>query len=124
MIQGAHAEVQISETKPVFYFYIAAAAGGLGEEAAITPDNFALSKMEVKKDKNERRLVVGKSGWYSGSKSGADKKATQGFTSEKISDGVFKVAVTQELQPGEYCFFRPIAGAGTFFPFGVQGAAK
>ncbi len=124
VVAGAHAELQIAEARPVFYFYISAAAGGLGEEAAVTPDDFALSEMQIKKEKNERRLTIGKVGVYSGAKMGADKKAVRQFAVEKAGEGIYKVSVTQDLKPGEYCFFRPIAGQGTFFPFGVQGAAK
>jgi len=120
VIEGAHAELQISESRPVFYFYISAAAGGLGEESAVTPEDYVLSEMQIKKDKNERRLTIGKVGAYSGAKMGADKKAVRGFDVEKVGEGIYKVTVSQDLKAGEYCFFRPIAGQGTFFPFGIK----
>ncbi len=120
VIEGGNAAVQITERRPTFYFYFGNVGGGLGEDANLSPDDYALSAMEIKDKGKTRRLVVGKAGWYSGSKAGVDKKAVRGFNSEKVSPGVFKITVEQDLAPGEYCFFRPIGGAGTIFDFGIK----
>lgn len=120
VIEGGSADTQISDRRPTFYFYFGSVSAGLGENATLSPDDYALSAMEIKDSGKTRRLVIGKSGVYAGSKSGVDKKAVRGFASEKVSPGVFKITVEQDLAPGEYCFFRPIGGAGTIFDFGVK----
>src|ERR1041384_962503 len=119
VIEGGHASLQVAERRPTFYFYFGTASAGLGENANLSPDEYVLSLMDVKDSGKTRRLVVGKSGFYGG-KSGADKHAVRNFASEKIAPGVFKATVEQDLADGEYCFFRPIAGAGTIFDFGVK----
>ena len=121
VIEGGHAAVQLADNHPIFYFHFAAVAAGLGENVAQTPDDYVLSKLELKN--KERRLVVGKQGLYSGSKVGADKKKLAGFTVEKVGDATYKVTPEKNLADGEYCFFRPIAGQGTFFDFGIQTVA-
>ena len=116
VIPGGHAPVRLAERRPVFYFYFGQTAAGLGENASNDPADYELSAMEVKDKGTTRRLVIGKAGLYGG-KSQTVKNAAQGFASEKIADGVFKVTMHQNLEDGEYCFFR--LGAGTVFDFGI-----
>jgi len=84
--------------------------------------------MEVRKDHNERRVVVGKSGMsYS---SGFDPKQVREINAEKVSTGIWKVTPKTELADGEYCFLYAgntavvgwgpvLGGPGKGFCFGV-----
>jgi hypothetical protein len=132
VLSGPQAALQISDVRPTFYFYFEETQHGLSraDGAVTTPNEFFLSQMEVRKTKNERRLVVGKVSW-GGSSFGPDQKATRPFDSEKIAPGVYKVVPTRDLDDGEYCFLytgsTPVGGFGFMagganraFDFGIR----
>jgi len=133
VLEGKHAELQLPTRRPTFYFYFEKTESGLSDarKDATSPSDFTLAKMEVRDSKNQRRLVIGKIGLYSGTKSSLDKKAVVELTSEKIANGIFKVSPDADLADGEYCFAytstTPLVsygfvtgGAGQVFCFGVQ----
>ena len=107
VLSGAHAQTQLKETEPVFYFYFAKAEANLGsmDISATSPDDYALG----------------------GYHAGLNKKDIRPFTSEKISDGIFKVTPAT-LKPGEYAFVQ-LAGARMvtalkMFDFGIAGVGS
>lgn len=128
-IAKANAQLQLTERKPVFYFYIGrvAAVGeqlGAGEfMAAQGPNEIALAQFTVRKDDkhDERLLEVSSHGAY-GSSSGIDRKAIREFDAEKVAEGIYKVVPKADLADGEYAFL-PIQsrGYGRFYGFGVTG---
>ncbi len=136
VVDNLHAEVQMNTRRPVFYFYFEKTQAGLSQisrDAATGPQDFTLVKMEIKESKNERRFVIGKSGAFGSSSSGASKKAIQALGHEKISPGVYKITPNEDLPDGEYCFIytgtTPLVGlnfaaggGGKVFCFGVQSA--
>jgi hypothetical protein len=58
--------------------------------------------MEVRKDHNERRVVIGKVGMSSSS--GFDPKQVRETDAEKVATGIWKVTPKGDLTDGEYCF--------------------
>jgi len=99
----AHSDLQLT-AQPVFYFYFEKTQSGLSDESrsATNPQDFTLLNMEVRKDHNERRVVVGKSGWSNSN--GFDPKQIRETDAEKVATGVWKVSPRTELPDGEYCF--------------------
>lgn len=127
VLSGAHAQTQLKETEPVFYFYFAKTDASLGsmDVSATSPDDFALGIMEahVSHDQPVRRLEISKVS-LGGYHAGLNKKDVRPFTTEKISDGIFKVTPTA-LKPGEYAFIQLVGArmvtALKMFDFGIAG---
>jgi hypothetical protein len=130
VLSGAHAQTQLKETEPVFYFYFAKSDASLGsmDVSATSPDDFALGIMEahVSHDQPVRRLEISKVN-MGGYHAGLNKKDVRPFTTEKISEGVFKVTPTS-LKPGEYAFIQLVGArmvtALKMFDFGIAGGGK
>ncbi len=130
IVRGTRAALRVAEKQPTFYFYFDeksnafSSSSSLGATAS-SPNDFALARMERKKD--ERQLVVGQFGMFGGS-SGMRSKDTLPFEVQTIRPGVYKVQPHEELGPGEYGFFYA-GGAqlmgmtgGKVFDFGVNPA--
>jgi hypothetical protein len=134
IMNSAHARLQL-DAQPVFYFYFVKTQSGLGDPnvPVVTPEDFTLLKMEVKKDKDERRVVVGHIGLY-GSNGHHESKALEEIDSQKIDSGIYKVTPRTELSDGEYCIvftgndaiggYWMAAGPGKAFCFGIKTGLK
>jgi len=130
VLTGPHAELQLKETEPVFYFYFAKSEASLGsaDVSATSPDDFALGAMEahVSHDQPVRRIEISKAS-MGGYRTGLNKKDVRVFTTEKVSDGIFKVTPTA-LKPGEYVFVQlmgaRMVNAMKMFDFGIVGGGK
>jgi len=106
-LYGASAILQITAAAPgTFYYYEQPQQEGAfaTSTATTSADDLVLARMEVRADKNERRLAVGKEGFFGGKTSGLDPKAYVPMTTEKVSDGIYRLGPVQALPPGEYCF--------------------
>jgi hypothetical protein len=126
IIPGARSSVRSGDDRPVFYFYFedkAAALGktGFGAQTVSNPSQFALVKLEVKKD--HRETVIGTIGFGSAS-SGTESKSMIAFKADRIRPGVYKVVPTTNMEPGEYCFISAsasgAAGAADIFDFSIN----
>lgn len=126
-LPGTAAKTQVRNSKPVFYFYLDAKSGGLGNAGGIpsTPNEFALVKFNIRSD--NRELTIGKvNSW--GAKGGLSDESVFQLVAEKIGEGIYKVTPSESLKNGEYGFFlinsggsNTTAGAGSkFFDFGVN----
>lgn len=101
----------ILEAQPAFWFYFAKqdnnsfniGASNWWFASASSPNEFALVKLTVKK--NKRELITGKMNAYSGSSLGVDDKYSIPFDIEIIDDYTYKVIPKEPLENGEYCFF-------------------
>jgi hypothetical protein len=126
VISGLHASTQLTDSQPVFYFYFDKAAEGLSSMGSIatTPDDFKLASLELRKEKDERRLEIGKFS-MGGSSIGLNKKDVQAFNVDKVADQVYKVSPSSPLKPGEYAFVdmraARMSGGGKMFDFGISG---
>lgn len=123
VIPNAQARVQAASRRPVFYFYFNQTGtlatlsqfGSAFTTMASSPNEFSLIRLEQKKDRRE--ASVGSVGIFSGVKSGISDKARVAFTYDDVAPGVFKVAPTSDLPPGQYGFLHsttPGAGARVF----------
>ena len=133
VIHPAHAALQLTTRKPVFYFYFENTKAGLGEtrNVATSPNEFVLAQLEFKDKDKLRQLVVGQFNAYTGGQSGPEDKACRGLTPTKLAPGIYKVVPTDDLADGEYAFFyggNAIFGSGVttsggkLFDFGISGA--
>ncbi len=104
-IAGNESRMKIFNTNPVFYFYFESNnnpdAGNWFFAAATSPNEFALVKMDEKK--NSREMQVGNANAY-GSSSGIPDKVKVAFEYAEEAAGVYKVTFLQPLKEGEYCF--------------------
>jgi hypothetical protein len=115
VLDGAKAAVEIAETNPVFYMYIPVnnnAFGGSG----ISVRDFVLVKLDVKGD---TRVVNTASIGFASVSSGTDEKARQGFATETVKPGIYKLTLEKPLPPGEYAFQHT---THMYYDFGIQSA--
>jgi hypothetical protein len=131
VIPNATARLQTNSRHPVFYFYLNQSnplasltdfSTGFTASAS-SPNEFSLVRLQKKGD--HREAVIGSLGFAS-AKSGISDKARVAFTYNDIAPGVFKVASSTDLEPGEYGFVYSVStGAGSasvarIFDFSVQ----
>jgi hypothetical protein len=129
-LAGAQADVQLSERRPVFYFYFAtgnqfANQGGAYEFMTMqNPEDIMLTKFEIRKngDHYMRALSLSKNGAYGGSST--IDRAMRDLEWEKIGEGIYKVVPKKDLANGEFAFSSTVSGGyGQFFPFGIHSTA-
>lgn len=118
VLDGAKASVETADPKPVFYLYIPDGTAGQFGGSSYNPKDFAMVKLEVKGD--TRQVTTGSYSMW-GSSSGTDEKSRQGFASETVKAGVYKLTPVVDLTPGQYAFEQ---GWGMYFDFGVNGAGQ
>lgn len=132
VLASAHANYQVSDPRPTFYFCFEVKRSGLSDAGqayqptTTSPNEFVLLRMESKK--NAREVVVGEANAYS-VEMGASEKSVCGFDFEKLEPGLYRVTPREPLAAGEYCFHYAGgggAGYGVFwggqkvFDFGVR----
>ncbi len=123
VLAGANAALQVTNPRPVFYFYFEEKNSGLSRTNyfATSPNEFSLVKMDVKK--SGREVVVSQANVF-GAESGTLDKYARGFGYEKIAPGVFKVFPKEDLTEGEYGFYFGSGEAGAttakIFDFGIK----
>lgn len=117
-VNGPTSRTTVTDARPVFYFYFDQAAQGLGAAggAVTSPNEFSLTKFEVKPDKRE--AVIGSIG-FGGAKSGLRDKDQRGFSADQIAPGVYKIIPNEALAPGEYGFISGGVGSGANATFRV-----
>lgn len=122
-LNGKTAAVQISEARPVFYFYFEVKNSGLSTSSyfATNPNEFSLVKFDVKS--HTREVTVSQANVF-GAQSGTMDKAARAFTYEKIAPGVYKVTLQEDLTDGEYGFYNAAgvgpSGGAKIFDFGIK----
>jgi hypothetical protein len=109
-ISGSLSRLQISEAKPVFYFYFERNNNPYADNwwfaTATSPNEFVLVKLDQTKE--SRIIEIGSStsigGFGGGNGSGIPEKTKIQFSYDQVSDGIYRVSFQQDLKPGEYCF--------------------
>lgn len=124
-LPGRNAALQIQETKPVFYFYLDVASGGLNTASGVpsTPNEFTLVRFNQRSD--NREVTIGKANVF-GAKGGLSDEYVVQFTAEDLGNGIFKITPAA-LTKGEYGFYLVNSGnsnasaaiGSKFFDFGV-----
>jgi len=122
VLREAHAQLQLDDRSPEFWFYFEDASHGLSPvfAGASSPNEFVLAKMQEKK--TERELMVAKVAAYHQS-TGIPSEDVVQFDFTKTASGAYKVVPRQALAPGEYCLFYqgPTMGTnGKMFDFGIR----
>ncbi len=127
VLRSAHATLQTSNRRPVFYFYFEVSKAGLSSAsgAVTSPNEFVLAEFKKDEKNNLRKLVVGQFNAYTGGQIGPEDKSVRSFGFDKITPGIYKVQLKTDLASGEYGFFYagPAAGyGGKILDFGVVGS--
>ena len=122
VLRDAHAQLQLDDPSPEFWFYFEDASHGPSSvfAGASGPNEFVLAKMQEKK--TERELMVAKVVAYHQS-TGIPAEDIVQFDFTKTASGAYKVVPRQALAPGEYCLFYqgPTMGTnGKMFDFGIR----
>jgi len=122
VLRDAHAQLQLDDPTPEFWFYFEDASRGLSPvfAGASSPNEFVLAKMQEKK--TDRELMVAKVVAYHQS-TGIPSEDVVQFDFTKTASGAYKVVPRQALAPGEYCLFYqgPTMGTnGKMFDFGIR----
>lgn len=127
VIDGPKASLEVTDTNPSFYAYIPEDNNTFGG-SAISIKDFSLVKFDVKSDS---RTVITGTGSIWGTSAGTDQKAIQGFSSEVVKPGIYKLLLAQPLPVGEYAFQQSgnsgsssdQKNTGSYFDFGITPAS-
>jgi hypothetical protein len=124
IIPGSKASFRVTDSRPIFYFYFDDKAAGLGHSSFLgsnitNPNQFALLSLKV--EKNSRTTEIGQFSMWGGS-SGSDEKSLIAFKSERIGPGLYKVEISSDLKPGEYCFASSSSGVVSAYGAGAATA--
>jgi hypothetical protein len=116
MINGARANVRITDSQPTFYFYLgyySAYASRNSQtpsiEGVLAPAEFVLRKFDIKKDTRESILTSGN--MYTSTTTSDNGN----FITTMLRPGAFKVTLNAPLSPGEYGF---VLNRGVVLDFG------
>ncbi|MEO8648596.1 MAG: hypothetical protein ABI539_05460 [Acidobacteriota bacterium] len=125
-LPGRAADLRVTSTSPVFYFYLDTTSGGLNTASGIpsTPNEFTLVRFNQRSD--NREVTIAKSNSW-GSKGGLSDEYVVALIAEDLGNGIFKVTPTTPLKVGEYGFYLVNSGnsnasaaiGAKFFDFGV-----
>ena len=123
VLDGPKATAQTADVNAVFYAYIPEDNTTFGG-SAISIKDFSLIKFDVK---GQQRLVNTASVSMWGASGGVDEKSRQGFTSELVKPGIYKLTPIKPLPAGEFAFQQSGAegsstdqkNTGSYFDFGV-----
>ncbi len=96
VIDGPKAAIEVADTNPTFYAYIPEDNTTFGG-SSITIKDFALVKFDVKGD---TRVVNTMTMGFASASTGTDAKARQGFTSEPVKPGIYKLTLAGRLRSG------------------------
>ena len=121
-LSGQSAALQITQPRPVFYFYFEVKNSGLSNSSyyATSPNEFVLVKLDAKG--NTREVIISQANAF-GAQSGTMDKAAREFSYEKLGPGVYKVTPKIDLAEGEYGFYNGGAGpsgGAKIFDFGIK----
>jgi hypothetical protein len=126
-LPGRNADLQVTNTRPVFYFYLDNTSGGLNTASGIPsdPNEFMLVHFNIRSD--NREVTISKQNAFGG-KGGLSDEYVVPFEAESLGNGVFKITPSRDLKKGEYGFYLVNSGnsnanaaiGAKFFDFGVN----
>ena len=124
VLDGTNASVETSDSNPIFYAYIPEDNTTFGGNS-ITIKDFALVKFDVKS--GQREVNTANLSMWSAS-IGTDEKSRQGFSSERVKPGIYKLTLLKPLPTGEYAFQQSGSqsaapgqqNTGAYFDFGIM----
>jgi hypothetical protein len=98
-VDGPHSSNLVKERRPAFYIYVPDGSDAL---------DYVLISLNEKG--NRREFQIGSFGGVTGGKSGVKNDKVIDFTAVHVGIRTYKLALLQDLKPGEYAFFM---GTGT-----------
>jgi hypothetical protein len=98
-VDGPHSSNVVKDRRPAFYLYVPDGSDAL---------DYVLIIMNKKSDRRE--FQIGSFGGVTGGKSGVKKDKVIDFQATHVGIRTYKIALPQDLKPGEYAFFM---GTGT-----------
>lgn len=107
-VSGAHASLQIKNSKPFFFFYFEKSNNSLSNstyawDASVTsPNEFIMIKFNI--TSKSREVITGEWNHWSGGETGIENKNKMEFSFEKVTKGIYKVTPKENLEPYEYGF--------------------
>jgi hypothetical protein len=126
-LPGRNAALQLTNTAPMFYFYLDVTSGGLNTASGIPsdPNEFTLVRFNIRSD--NREVTIGKSNAFGGKGGLSDEYVVQ-FKAEDLGNGVFRITPAAALTKGEYGFYLVNSGnsnasaavGAKFFDFGIN----
>lgn len=126
-LPGRTANLQLKDSRPVFYFYLDYKSGGLNTSSGVpsTPNEFALIRFNVRSD--NREVTIAKANVFGGKGGLSDEYVVQ-FDAQDLGNGIFKITPKVDLKNGEYGFYLLNSGGSNagaamgakFFDFGVK----
>jgi hypothetical protein len=126
-LPGRNANLQLTSTAPVFYFYLDVTSGGLNTSSGIPsdPNEFTLVRFNIRSD--NREVTIGKSNAFGGKGGLSDEYVVQ-FKAEDLGNGIFRITPAAALTKGEYGFYLVNSGnsnasaavGAKFFDFGIN----
>jgi hypothetical protein len=126
-LPGRNAPLQITQTAPVFYFYLDVTSGGMNTASGVPSDPKEFTLVRFNQRSDNREVTIGKANAF-GAKGGLSDEYVVEFKAEDLGNGIFKITPTVDLKKGEYGFYlvnsgnsNTSAGVGSkFFDFGVN----
>jgi len=126
-LPGRTSALQITSTKPVFYFYLDVSSGGLNTSSGVPSDPKEFSLVRFSERGDNREVTIAKTNTFSG-KGGLSGEYIVEFKAEDLGNGMFKITAATELKKGEYGFYLVNSGnsntgaavGSKFFDFGVN----
>ena len=111
IVSGTKAPIETAEINPTFYAYIPADSSTFGGNA-ISIKDFSIVHFEIKGD---TRLINTSTVSPWGFTTASDQKSLQGFSSEEVKPGIYKLTLVKPLPVGEYAFQQ----GGVYYDFGI-----
>lgn len=115
--RGPTAPLRLTDMRPVFYVK---QPGSMGDIAGHSYRDAIVVRLDKKKDHRELQTTNG--GNMFTFKAGIGKDKLPDIESTKLSDAIFKIAVKENLQAGEYLISFGMANSG--YDFGIDEQRK
>lgn len=126
-LPGRNALLQLTTTRPVFYFYLDVSSGGLNTASGVPSDPNEFTLVRFSEHGDNREVTIAKTNTFSG-KGGLSAEYIVGFKAEDIGNGAFRITPAADLKKGEYGFYLVNSGnsntgsavGSKFFDFGIN----
>jgi hypothetical protein len=126
-LPGRTADLQLTETKPVFYFYLDVTSGGLNTASGVPSDPKEFTLVRFNQRSDNREVTISKSNSFGGKGGLSDEYVVQ-FDAQDMGNGIFRITPAKELTKGEYGFYLVNSGnsnasaaiGAKFFDFGIN----
>jgi hypothetical protein len=126
-LPGRSATLQLTTTKPVFYFYLDISSGGLNTASGVPSDPKEFTLVRFNQRDDNREVTISKQNAFGGKGGLSDEYVVQ-FEAQDLGNGMFKITPSAEMKKGEYGFYLVNSGnsntgsavGSKFFDFGVN----